>query len=175
MVVLAISDVLAALAAPGFGPLIKCRRARDAGQSLHSRLFYACSEAIKRGGNVTVLKTPSGNGCVSAEADTQWGCCWTVFADTTNNSTHDTGQTRPEDTLKTIPVLTRAEINIADSNGHIPLERWGQLDSASSKSSDFRLMPQQGTATRNTAVSPLCVGFGGHVKRLTKGDGVGPS
>lgn len=174
MVVVAILGVLAALAAPSFGPLIERWRVRDAAESLQSTLFYARSEAIKRGGNVTLLRTPNGNGCTNATATTQWGCGWIVFVDTNNNGVLDTGQTPPEDTLKTLPAPTRVEINIANSNGYITLDRWGQLDSASNKFFDFRLMPQ-GTATDNTGATAICVGLGGHVKRLTKGDEACPS
>ena len=173
MVVVAILGVLAALAAPSFGPLIERWRVRDAAESLQSTLFYARSEAIKRGGNVTLLKTASGNGCANADAATQWGCGWTVFVDTNNNGVQDTGQTPPEDTLKTLPAPTRVEINIANSNGYITIDRWGQLESANSKSFDFRLMPQ-GTATSNIGATALCVALGGNIKRLAKGDDTCP-
>lgn len=169
MVVVAILGVLASLAAPSFGPLIERWRVRDAAESLQSTLFYARSEAIKNGGNITILKTASGDGCVNADADTQWGCGWTVFIDTNNNGSLDSGEL-----LKTFPAPTRVEINLADSNGHITLDRWGQLYSAGDPSFDFRLMPQ-GTATSNKGATALCVGLGGHIKRLAKGDETCPS
>lgn len=169
MVVVAILGVLASLAAPSFGPLIERWRVRDAAESLQSTLFYARAEAIKNGGNVTLLRTPNSDGCSNATALTQWGCGWTVFIDTNNNGVQNTGQTPPEVTLKTIAAPTRVEINIANSNGYITLDRWGQLDSATSKNFDFRLMPQ-GASTTHTGATAICVGLGGHVKRLGKGD-----
>lgn len=170
MVVVAVLGVLASLAAPSFGPLIERWRVRDTAESLQSTLFYARAEAIKNGGNVTLLRTPNGNGCSNATATTQWGCGWTVFIDTNNNGVQNSGEV----TLKTIPAPTRVDINIANSNGYITLDRWGQLDSASSKSFDFRLMPQ-GTATDNSGATAICVSLGGHVKRLAKGDEACPS
>lgn len=170
MVVVAILGVLASLAAPSFGPVIERWRVRDAAESLQSALFYARSEAIKNGGNVTLLRTPNGDGCTNATATTQWGCGWTVFVDTNNNGVQNTG----EATLKIVPAPTRVEINLASSNGYITIDRWGQLDSATSKNFDFRLMPQ-GASTTHTGATAICVGLGGHFKRLGKGDEACPS
>ena len=72
MVVVAIIAVLAALAGPSFTPLIERWRVRQAVENLQSTLFYARSEAIKRGGNVSIRKTANGDGCTNASANTQW-------------------------------------------------------------------------------------------------------
>ncbi len=170
MVVLAVLGVLAALAAPSFGPLIERWRVRDAAESLQSTLFFARSEAIKRGGNITLIRTASGNGCANAAAATQWGCGWTVFVDTNNNGAQDAG----EATLKTMQAPTRVEINLAKSDGYILFDRWGQLDSPALKAFDFRLMPQ-GTSSTNAGATAICVTRVGHVKRLAKGNEACPS
>ena len=170
MVVLAILGVLAALAAPSFGPLIERWRVRDAAENLQSTLFFARSEAIKRGGNVTLIRIASGNGCANADAATQWGCGWTVFVDTNGNGVQSAG----EETLKTMPAPTRVEINLAKSDGYILFDRWGQLDSPALKAFDFRLIPQ-GTSTANAGATAVCVTRVGHVKRLAKGNEACPS
>ena len=54
MVVVAIIAVLAALAGPSFTALIERWRVRDAAETLTSSIYYARSEAIKRGGNIII-------------------------------------------------------------------------------------------------------------------------
>ncbi|GBU15118.1 hypothetical protein AwPolaro_04960 [Polaromonas sp.] len=170
MIVVSILGVLAALAAPSFKPTIEKWRVRDAAEALQSTIFYARSEAIKRGGNVTILKTSSGNGCTAADAATQWGCGWTVFADDNNNGALDA----TESTLKIIAPPLRVEIDVAASSGFITLDRWGQLRSNSSSSFDFRLMPQ-GTSRTHTGATAICISLGGRVNRLGNGDAACPA
>lgn len=138
MVVIAIITILAALAAPSFRPLIERWRVRAATEDLQSILYYARSEAIKRGGKIVLKKIASGNGCTAADANTQWGCGWTVFIDANNNATQDSGEL----TLQTSSAPTKLEINLASSNGYITVDRWGQLASAGSSSFNFRLFPK---------------------------------
>lgn len=83
-------------------------------------------------------KIASGNGCTAADANTQWGCGWTVFIDANNNATQDSGEL----TLQTSSAPTKLEINLASSNGYITVDRWGQLASAGSSSFNFRLFPK---------------------------------
>lgn len=54
MVVVSIVAILAALATPSFTPLIERWRVRSAAEDLTSTIYYARSEAIKRGGGITV-------------------------------------------------------------------------------------------------------------------------
>ena len=57
MVVVAIIAILATLAAPSFTPLIERWRVRSATEGLTSTLYYARSEAIKRGGGIAIDAT----------------------------------------------------------------------------------------------------------------------
>ena len=67
MVVVSIVAILAALAAPSFSPLIENWRVRESAEQLQSTLYYARSEAIKRGGQVLIQKIPNNtNGCTTA-------------------------------------------------------------------------------------------------------------
>ena len=61
MVVIAIVAILATLAAPSFNPLIERWRVRSASEDLTSTLYFARSEAIKRGGGVTIDATGGWN------------------------------------------------------------------------------------------------------------------
>ncbi len=61
MIVVAIMAILIALAAPSFTGLIERWRVRDSAETLTSTLYYARSEAIKRGGGVTIDATGGWN------------------------------------------------------------------------------------------------------------------
>ena len=90
MVVVAIIAVLAALAGPSFTPLIERWRVRDAAETLTSSIYYARSEAIKRGGNIIIIKNPNSGACTTADKNTQWGCGWRIFFDANGNRAQDT-------------------------------------------------------------------------------------
>ena len=57
MVVVAIVAVLAALAGPSFTPMIERWRVRQTAEALQSSIYLARSEAIKRGGGITIDAT----------------------------------------------------------------------------------------------------------------------
>ena len=61
LVVVAIVAILAALAAPSFTPLIERWRVRQATENLVSTIHFARSEAIKRGGGITIDATGGWN------------------------------------------------------------------------------------------------------------------
>ena len=88
MVVVSIVAILAALAGPSFTPLIENWRVRESAEQLQSTLYYARSEAIKRGGQVVIQKIPNNtNGCTSATGTRAWVCGWIVCHDTNANGT----------------------------------------------------------------------------------------
>src|SRR2546427_13054556 len=66
------------LAAPCFTPLMERWRVRQVAEDLQATIYFARSEALKRGGNVTIAKAANGNGCANATGNTQWGCGWQV-------------------------------------------------------------------------------------------------
>ena len=75
LIVTAIAAVLIALAAPSFGTTIDRWRVRKAVESMTSTLYYARSEAIKRGGGVGIQKNPKTTpGCTLANTNQEWGC-----------------------------------------------------------------------------------------------------
>ena len=61
MTVVAIMAILVALAAPSFNGLIERWRVRDTAEAITSTMYYARSEAIKRGGGVTINATGGWN------------------------------------------------------------------------------------------------------------------
>jgi type IV fimbrial biogenesis protein FimT len=88
MVVVSIVALLAALAAPSFTPLIEAWRVRQATEQLQSSLYYARSEAIKRGGQIAIQKIPNNtNGCTTATGTRDWDCGWIICHDTNGSGT----------------------------------------------------------------------------------------
>lgn len=148
MVVVAILGVLAAIAGPSFSPLIERWRVRQAAEDLQSTLYYARSEAIKRGGGVSI----------QAKIGTAWDSGWQVIFD--NSGT--------DEILQNTDAPTRVDISLTGGNGTVTLDRWGQLETNTKNSFDFRLMPH-GTSTANAGATALCIGLGGRIKRTKTG------
>ena len=147
MVVVAILGILAAIAGPSFTPMIERWRVRQATEDLQSTLYFARSEAIKRGGGVSV----------SAKDGADWSSGWEVRSATET------------DPLQNTDAPTRVTITITAGNTTIDFDRWGQMTSDSKLSFDFRLMPY-GKSTTDASAAALCVSPGGRIKRTKTGD-----
>lgn len=171
MVVVVIVAILAALALPSFTPLIERWRVRDAAETLTSSLYYARSEAIKRGGNIIIAKNPNTATCTTASTNTEWGCGWRVFFDANGNGTQDacvTANTPNECDLQVIAAPTRLIINLAGSTGSISVDRWGMFSNTGGATVPtnmfFELMPKDKTIS-DASASRLCAGTGGRIAR----------
>ena len=147
MVVVAILGILAAIAGPSFGPLIERWRVRQAAEDLQSTLYYARSEAIKRGGDVSV----------NAKDASSWSSGWQVLSGT--------------DVLQNTDAPTRVTVSLTDKDDTailaLTIDRWGQFSGSTPLS--FRLMPQD-TSSANAGATALCIGLGGRIKRTKTGD-----
>lgn len=157
LVSVAIVGVLAAVAAPSFTPLIERWRVRQATELLQSTLYYARSEAIKRGGRVVIQKIANNtNGCTTASTNKDWDCGWIVCADTNDNGTCNANE----------PVLQRVDtpskVQIARSSGAttIKLNRWGLVDGAWL---GFSLVPLD-KGTSHPGARGLCMSSGGRIR-----------
>ncbi|WP_436179352.1 GspH/FimT family pseudopilin [Acidovorax sp. LjRoot66] len=174
MVVVAIVAVLTALAAPSFTPLIERWRVREAAESITASVYLARSEAIKRGGNVVILKNNStAPTCNNGTGPTQWGCGWIVFLDVDADGTQDAcvaTATPNECSIQTVTAPTRVAVTLAGNvNGKIVIDRWGMASHAGSGSTAptnmfFAIAPQGKTMTDPSAAR-LCVGMGGRIVR----------
>ncbi|THF67562.1 type IV fimbrial biogenesis protein FimT [Pseudothauera nasutitermitis] len=78
MGVVAVLAVLAGMAVPSFAGIMERNRVVTATADLHAALFYTRSEAIRRGGRVTLCASADGAACSPGEG---WGVGWIVFAD----------------------------------------------------------------------------------------------
>jgi type IV fimbrial biogenesis protein FimT len=157
MVVVSILAVLAALAAPSFTPLIERWRVRQTVEGLQATLFYARSEAIKRGGNVVVQKLPNNtNGCTTASPGGSWDCGWYVCEDSNGDNTCNVG----EPVLQRFDAPPKVEVSRSDSGGAtVSLNRWG----LTTQGIGISIVPA-GKSTADLASRGLCVSTGGRVR-----------
>ncbi len=161
MVVVAIVAILTALAAPSFTPLIERWRVRDAAEGLTSTLYFARSEAIKRGGQVIV----------QANSGTDWATGWHVFFDVNGNGNQncDAAKTPNECDLQIVSAPTKMDISLADSTGKITIDRWGMASHTGGVTTAptnmfFAIMPKDKDMNNYSAVR-LCSGMGGRIVR----------
>lgn len=159
MVVVAILGVLIALAAPSFTPLIERWRIRQAVSGLESAMYFARSEAIKRGGNITIRKEPSGtNGCSLAPGVSNWDCGWFVFLDTNNNGTLNAG----EEVLQRFATPVNIEVTRSANSADVRFDRWGRANAPFG----FSLVPLN-KPTSDPAARGLCMSSGGRIRVTT--------
>lgn len=157
LVVISIVGVLAALAVPSFTPTIQRWRVKQAVESMTSTIYYARSEAIKRGGQVAIQKLPNNtNGCTTASSNQDWDCGWFVCEDTNGDGACNTSD----------PVLQRydapANVQITRTGGgvSIKINRWGLVDGAWL---GFSLVPLN-QPTTDQAARGLCMSSGGRIR-----------
>ncbi|WKL17176.1 GspH/FimT family pseudopilin [Comamonas testosteroni] len=173
MVTVAILAILAGIAAPSFNPIIERWRVRQISEELQSTLYFARSEAVKRGGGVTILRNTSTDGCTISDTDTDvWNCGWLVFVDKNSNGVKDSGeeilqQTPPPRRIKV--KLTSLDSSTGQDSGSltkpVQVDRWGQLTSDSVSFFAFRLTPLD-SSNAEASASSLCVSGSGRIKRM---------
>lgn len=173
MVTVAVLGVLAAIAAPSFKPLIERWQVRQVSEELQSTLYFARSEALKRGGGITILRNASTDDCIISDTDTDaWNCGWIVFVDKNNNGLKDSG----EEVLQQIAAPSRVKVKLTSINSStgqdsgslakpVQVDRWGQLTSNSASFFAFRLTPLD-SSNAEASASSLCVSGSGRIKRL---------
>lgn len=143
MVVVAIVAILAALAGPSFTPLIERWRVRSASENLTSSLYFARSEAIKRGGGIAI------------DATGGWDLGWKV-THTQNGATTD---------LQIIAAPTKLAMTQSATKTKLFVDRWGMLsetDGGAPIAMNFLLKPHDKTDTDSSAIR-LCVTTGGRI------------
>jgi type IV fimbrial biogenesis protein FimT len=159
MVVIAIVALLTALAAPSFTPVIERWRVRQSVDGLQSAVYFARSEAIKRGGNITIRKEPTGtNGCTLATTAAEWDCGWFVFVDTNNNGVLNAG----EEVLQRFVTPPNVQVTRSAATADIRFDRWGRAAAPFG----FSLVPLD-RPTTNPAARGLCMSSGGRVRTTT--------
>ena len=146
MVVVAIVAVLAALAGPSFTPMIERWRVRQTAEALQYSIYLARSEAIKRGGGITI------------DATGGWDQGWRV--------THTQGATTT--TLQEVP----APSNVALTQAALQLfvDRWGMVSTTSNgaaTTTNFLIYPTGKSGSSNAI--RLCISAGGRILQKAAG------
>lgn len=160
MVTVGILAILAALAVPSFQPLIDKWRVLQAVGNMKSTLYYARSEAIKRGGRIGIQKTDNGDGCTLAGTKQEWACGWFVFVDSegTGNGTWNKNK---EEILQVIPPLTNVNVMHTSGAANIKVDRYGMMSGLNAKGFAFTPKP---AGTSSPATRSLCMASGGRIK-----------
>jgi len=160
MVVVLILAVLAALALPSFGTLLHRYRVRNASEDLSSALYFARTEAIKRGGQVSLARRALDTGCATG-ANNDWHCGWQVFEDADESGTLDPQQ--GDTVLHTSPAYPGLLILIRGRNA-VVFNRWGGFNGAGI--AGFGLRPE-GQLDPRTARA-LCISSGGRIRAVAE-------
>ena len=132
---------------------------RQATEQLHSTLYYARSEAIKRGGGVAITKLPDGtNGCTYADTANMWSCGWIVCEDSNGNG--ECGASEP--VLQRVDAPARVMVVRTAGGKHIKLNRWGLV---SGSFLGFNVFPLDKTLSDPNARG-VCMSSGGRVRTI---------
>lgn len=149
MVVVSIVAILAALAAPSFTPLIERWRVRSVAEDLTATIYYARSEAIQRGGGITI------------DATGGWEQGWKV-THTREGITTD---------LKVSTAPGKVNMSQSSSKDKLYVDRWGMLSDAiggTPAAMDILLYPASKSATDGSAIR-LCISGGGRIAQSKQG------
>lgn len=121
MTTLAVLAVLAAIAAPSFTSLFERWRTSQAISAFESTLAFARSEAIRRGGGISIIRSTTED--CGGQASNAWQCGWTVSLDSNADGTAD-ANTAP---LQIVEALRSTTAKASENAGFIAVDRWGVL------------------------------------------------
>ena len=117
MTTLAVLAVLAAIAAPSFTSLFERWRTSQAISAFESTLAFARSEAIRRGGGISIIRSTTDD--CGGQASNAWQCGWTVSLDSNADGTAD-ANTAPLQIVEALGSTTATA-----SKNFIAVDRWG--------------------------------------------------
>lgn len=157
LVTIAILSILAGIAAPSFGPIIERYRVRSAIEDLSGSIYLARSEAIRRGGQVTLRSASSADCAPTQESD--WRCGWLVFADTNADGVFDDGEQIIQATAPLRGVEAASQAATGSSLDNFRFDRWGQPNETASLS--FTIRPEGNAAAQRASM--LCMSGGGRL------------
>lgn len=162
MVVVSVLAVLAALAAPSFIPIMERWRVRQATEEMTAALYFARSEAIKRGGNVRMQKEPSGGGCTAGTA-AEWNCGWFVYHDADDNNAFSMTGPNPDVLLQRFPEIRNVEVMHQGGGAGFNLDRWGKANGLNANG--FVFTPK-GKTISSPSARGICMSSGGRIKTI---------
>ena len=157
MVTVGILGVLAALAGPSFQPLIAKWRVLQTVDNMKSTIYYARSEAVKRGGSLGVEKAKNVGSCTLAGTNQEWGCGWFVFVDNNGNGKWNGGA----EILQTISPPINVNVMHTSGSSNIKVDRYGMMSGLNAKGFAFTPEP---TSITSSATRSLCMSSGGRIR-----------
>ncbi len=172
MVVLAISAILAFLAAPSFTSMIRSNAISSSVNTFMSDMRYARSEAIRLGGGVVVCRSDDPESATPAcgtghgPGNNGWISGWIIFHDLDNDGAWDSG----ERVLRVQAAMSSPDQIVEDGAASSTVFRFtgtGRLlSSAGATSMRF------GSAANGTARRTVCVNAGGRARVDTNASAV---
>lgn len=164
LVVIAIAAILVALALPSFRDVIARYRVQRASEDLVATLYFARSEAMRRGGQVTLRKSPTATGC-NAPTNQDWSCGWLVFFDQNENGIFDA---ITDAVLRTTGIPAGVDVMTTKGSGPAAMtfDRWGH-SSAVAVGFGFHFQPASGTNGISGSEKIVCVSIAGRIRTLT--------
>lgn len=158
LVVVAVIGTLTVLAAPRFSSLIDRWQVRKTTEALVSTLYFAKSEAIKRGGRIGVQKLPNiADGCQLAGTNQEWGCGWIVFVDSDGNGKRKAD----EEILQKFEISQNIDVIHQSGGSGIVVDRYGKMDGLNAKG--FVISPTS-TGISSPATRGICMAAGGRIR-----------
>lgn len=157
MIVVGIMAILAALAGPSFTTTIERYRVDTVVEELSATLSLTRNEAIKRGGNVRLVRL-SGGDCPSLASAGVWSCGWQIFWDTDGDNTLDAG----EEVIRQFRITNGVTVNFANDTAGVNANRWGQIGGMGG--AGFNVVPPSGVGS--PVVTAVCLSSGGRIRKL---------
>ena len=124
---------------------------------MKSTLYYARSEAIKRGGHIGVQKNANAAGCTLASTNQEWGCGWFVFVDSDGNGKWGNG----EEILQLTPPFNNIHVMHSSGGTAIKVDRYGKMSGLNAKGFSFAPYPEGITSP---ATRGICMSSGGRIQ-----------
>lgn len=156
MVVIAISGILVALAAPSFKSMIDSYQVDSTTKALTSALELTRATAIQMNGNTSITKI-AGASCSNAD---DWSCGWNVLADLDGDGAVD-------DVVQTFPADGNVQVTRSTSGASMSANRWGQLNGTNT--AGFVLVPHGGNVSSPAGIT-LCMNSGGRIRTFKSND-----
>ncbi|WP_108723905.1 GspH/FimT family pseudopilin [Acidovorax kalamii] len=158
LIAVTILGTLMALATPRFRTLVDRWQVRSTTEALVNSIYFARSEAIKRGGKIGIQKLPNvTGGCQLAGTNQEWGCGWIVFVDSDGNGKRKAS----EEILQTFDTSNKIDVIHQSGGPTISLDRNGKMDGLNAKG--FVISPAS-TGISSPATRGICMAAGGRIR-----------
>lgn len=163
LMVIAIIAILATLAMPSFRNTLLRYRVNRVAEDITATLYFARSEAIRRGGHITVRKASTVGGC-DADLGQEWSCGWSVFLDANDNGTLNAIDGDFVLQAAQVPQGVTVMLFKGKSGGPVSMtaDRWGRFSGLGAFS--FALKPTDSDDVELTM--EVCMASGGRMRVL---------